>query len=136
MAQQASDSPAEPPNPGEPPASSNQSLVPPTFADPPGVTAMEEPQPGDYWTFESRDEITGKLTGSRTFTVTEATPVEITVRVSAPGGGSDLGLMVFDRSWNLKSASLWTYSPNDGQGIKAPLRVGASWGLQERIRRA
>jgi hypothetical protein len=28
------------------------------------------------------------------------------------------------------SAGLWTYSPNDGQGIKSPLQVGLSWAFK------
>jgi hypothetical protein len=113
----------------EPRVSPSEPPVPPTFAEPPSVAAMEEPQPGDYWTFESRDEITGKLTSPRTTTVTEVTPTEISVRVSAPAG-SDLGFSVYDRSWNRKSAGVWTYSPNDGQGIKSPLQVGTSWAFK------
>jgi hypothetical protein len=90
---------------------------------------MEEPAPGDYWTYESHDEITGKLTTPQTTTVTEVTPVEISVRLSAPGR-SDLGFGVYDRSWNLKSNGGWTYSPHDGQGFKSPLQINASWGFK------
>jgi hypothetical protein len=103
--------------------------VPPTFAEPPSVTAMEEPQQGDYWSYEVRDEITGKLVGPRITTITEVTPTEISVRLSSPSGG-ELGLSVYDRSWNLKSGAPWKFTPHDGQGIKSPLRVGATWALR------
>jgi hypothetical protein len=133
MAQQANDysgdSSEAPASTSQAPASTSQAPVPPTFGGPPTVKMMEDPQPGDYWTYESRDEITGKLSGAITYTVTEATPVEISVRISA-AGGSDLGFMVYDRYWNLKSNGSWTYSPNDGQGIKGSLRVGDSWAIK------
>jgi hypothetical protein len=109
-------------------AGSNPAPVPPTFAEPPTVINMEEPQPGDHWAFETRDEITGKLTGPRTTTVTEVTPTEISVRFSV--GGNDTGFSVYDRSWNEKSGGAWKYSPNDGLGIKSPLRNGASWSFK------
>jgi hypothetical protein len=111
----------------------NAPSVPPTFAEPPSVVAMEAPQAGDHWAYETRDEITGKLTGPRTTTVTEVTPTEISVRVSADGiaaTGSDTGFGVYDRTWNQMSGGVWKYSPNDGLGIKTPLHVGASWAIR------
>jgi hypothetical protein len=109
-------------------ADRDSSPVPPTFAELPTVLAMEEPQAGDHWAFETRDEITGKLTGPQTTTVTEVTPTEISVRFSM--SGIDGGFSVYDRSWNLKSGGIWKYSPNDGMGIKPPLRNGASWAVK------
>ena len=44
------------------------------------VIAMEEPSPGDFWVYETRDEISGKISSVRTNTVTEVTPTEISVR--------------------------------------------------------
>jgi hypothetical protein len=107
---------------------SDPTPVPPTFAEPPSVIAMQEPQPGDHWAYETRDEITGKLTGPSTSTVTEVTPTEISVRAST--AGIDTGFNVYDRSWNKKSGGIWKYSPNDGMGIKSPLRDGAGWAFK------
>ena len=64
--------------------------APPQAAAPPDAAAsvqpakalvpMEEPQPGDRWTYEVRDEITGSVTATRENVVTEVTPTEISVR--------------------------------------------------------
>lgn len=93
------------------------------------VVSMEEPQPGDHWTYEVRDEITGTITVTRENVVTEVTPTEITVR-SKKLGTSDEGLNVYDRSWNLVEAAPWRYSPNDGMGVRMPLAVGKTWPVQ------
>ena len=49
------------------------------------VIAMEEPSPGDFWVYETRDEISGKVSAVRTNTVTEVTPTEISVRFTTEG---------------------------------------------------
>jgi hypothetical protein len=98
----------------------------PVQAAPARVIAMDQPMPGDHWTYEARDEITGKTTGRRTLLVTEITPTEISVRFSFQGSDRT-GFNIYDRSWNLKSRDPWKYSPNDGLGVKSPLRVGATW---------
>ena len=90
------------------------------------VAAMEEPLQGDFWTYEVRDEISGKVSAIRTNVVTEVTPTEISVRYTVEGKDSQ-GLNVYDRSWNLKNAGEWKYQPNDGNGIRSPLKVGDSW---------
>lgn len=93
------------------------------------IVPMEEPLPGDYWTFEIRDEITGKINYVRTFVITEVTPSEISVR-STDAGKTDGDLNVYDRSWNLKSRSSWKWQPHDGSGIKSPLKIGDTWRFQ------
>jgi len=97
----------------------------PSSPAPKPVVAMEEPRPGDFWTYEIRDEITGKISSIRTFVVTEVTPTEISVSVHIEGK-DNVGLNVYDRSWNLTSAPPWKYQPNNGEGIVSPLKVGAS----------
>ena len=98
-------------------------------AAPANVVAMDEPMPGDHWTYEARDEITGKTTGRRTLLVTDVTPTEISVRVSFQGSDRT-GFSIYDRSWNLKSRDPWKYAPNDGLGVKSPLQVGATWAFK------
>lgn len=90
------------------------------------VVAMEEPQQGDFWTYEVRDEISGKVSAVRKNMVTEVTPKEISVRFTIEGK-DDQGLQVYDRSWNLKNAGEWKYQPSDGSGVRLPLKVGDSW---------
>jgi hypothetical protein len=96
----------------------------PTAARP--VIAMEEPLPGDFWTYEMRDEIAGKIKEVRTNLVTEVTATEISVRFDIKATSTE-GQNLYDRSWNLKSRAPWRYQPHDGGGIQSPLKVGASW---------
>jgi hypothetical protein len=93
------------------------------------VVPMEEPLPGDHWTYEVRDEITGTITATRTNVVTEVTPTEITVRFKIVGRSNE-GFLVYDRSWNLLNSGSWKYSPNDGSGIRTPLTTGKTWAFQ------
>ncbi len=87
---------------------------------------MEDPRPGDFWIYEMRDEISGKIDAVRKNTVTEVTPTEISVRFTTEGKESG-GLNVYDRTWNLKISGPWKYQPHDGTGIQSPLKVGAIW---------
>jgi hypothetical protein len=114
-----------PPPEGTTAPSSSPASVPPSKA----VTSMEEPIPGDHWTYEVRDEITGTISATRANVVTEVTPKEITVRFRIVGTPNE-GLNVYDRSWNLLSAGPWRYSPNDGSGIRTPLAIGKTWSFQ------
>ena len=105
-------------NDAPPPASA------PAAAKP--VVSMEEPLPGDFWTYELRDEISGTVKAVRNDMVTEVTATEISVRFNIQGTPAE-GLNVYDRSWNLKSAALWKYQPHDCSGIQVPLKAGANW---------
>lgn len=93
------------------------------------VVSMEEPRPGDHWTYEVRDEITGKVTATRENVITEVTPTAISVRLKNLGASSkdEDGFAVYDRSWNMVEGGTWRYSPNDGSGIQSPLAVGKTW---------
>jgi hypothetical protein len=93
------------------------------------VTPMEEPLPGDHWTYEVRDEITGAISATRMNVVTEVTPTEISIRFSIQGTTNG-GFNIYDRSWNLISNEPWRYSPNDGSGIRTPLAIGKTWTFQ------
>ena len=90
------------------------------------VISMEEPMPGDFWTYELRDEISGAVKAVRNNMVTEVTATDISVRFNIQGKPED-GLNVYDRSWNVKGAAPWKYTPHDGSGIQLPLKAGASW---------
>ena len=98
-------------------------------ASPKAVVTMEEPLPGDRWIYEMRDEIEGTVSGTRTSTVTEVTPREISTRFKNAGNGAQ-GQVIFDRSWNIISNETWRYSPNDGSGVQSPLAVGKTWRFQ------
>ncbi|MGA7072657.1 hypothetical protein [Bradyrhizobium sp.] len=108
-----------------------QQASPPAATEPSqAVVLMEEPQPGDHWTYEIHDEITGKISDTRENVVTEVTQKNISLRFKMVGT-SNMGLDVYDRSWNLLSAPNWRYSPYQGStGVSAPLEVGKNWSFQ------
>ncbi|MCC8966675.1 hypothetical protein H8A95_31195 [Bradyrhizobium sp. Pear76] len=106
-------------------ATAQQAPTPPSSTAKP-VVAMEQPLPGDNWTYEVRDEITGKISATREIVITEVTPTDISVR-SKDLISSKLGAIVYDRSWNLLSSGDWKYTPNDGTGIQTPLAIGKTW---------
>jgi len=112
-------------------ASAQQAMAP--AAAPPqaakAVVPMEEPLTGDHWTYEIRDEITGKITATREHAVTEVTPTAISIRSRKLGAtnNNEDGFAVYDRSWNIVEGRPWRYSPNDGSGIQSPLTVGKTW---------
>jgi hypothetical protein len=108
---------ADAPAPVSPAASTPQKAVAP----------MEEPLPGDHWTYEVRDEIAGTVTSIRQNVVTEVTPKEVTVRYSNVGTSNNDGLNIYDRSWNVLENRPWRFSPHDGSGIQSPLTVGKTW---------
>jgi hypothetical protein len=108
-----------------PAASSSPASVQPSKA----VVSMEEPLPGDHWTYEVRDEISGSISATRANVVTDVTPKEISVRFKIEGTRNE-GFNVYDRSWNLINSGRWKYSPNDGTGIRTPLTTGKTWTFQ------
>jgi hypothetical protein len=91
--------------------------------------SIEQPMTGDHWTYEVRDEITGELTSTATNTITDVTPAEIAVRLQFLGKPG-ISYLIYDHSWNVKDNQIWKYSPNDGTGIKLPLKVGNNWSIQ------
>jgi hypothetical protein len=94
------------------------------------IIRMEEPQPGDHWAYEIRDEISGKTVGIRDNVVTEVAPTGISVRFKMQGTSNE-GFNLYDRLWNLKKSGQTTYSPHDGtSGIPASLTVGNTWTFQ------
>jgi hypothetical protein len=110
------------------PATWAQQASSPETETPKGVVRMEEPLAGDHWTYEIRDEITGKVTATREHAITEVTPTHISVRSRKLGGNTnDEALAVYDRSWNIVEGRPWRYSPNDGTGIQSPLEIGKTW---------
>lgn len=93
------------------------------------VVPMEEPKLGDRWTYEVRDEITGKISATRENVVTDVAPNEITVRYKNLANDKT-GFNIYDRSWNLVEDQPWRFSPHDGSGIQSPLTVGKAWRVQ------
>jgi hypothetical protein len=96
-----------------------------TESAPPQET-MEDPQVGDRWTYEIRDDITGDIKSTFTATITEVSATEISLRTNVIGN-SNFGYVTYDHSWNRTINGNWRFSPNDGTGIRAPLEVGKTW---------
>ena len=90
---------------------------------------MEQPLVGDRWTYEIRDEISGKLKRTNTELITEVTPNEISVRIETLGSNG-AGIFVYDHAWNMKAGPDWKFTPHDGMGVKAPLKTGSTWKFQ------
>lgn len=99
---------------------------PPALIGAKPIKPMEEPLQGDFWIYEVRDEISGKINAVRKNVVTEVTSTDISVLHTVEGKDTQ-GLSIYDRSWNLKENAPWKYQPHDGSGIRAPLKVGATW---------
>jgi hypothetical protein len=108
------------------------SCVTPSLAEeggpksPPSVNAtLQQVVPGDHWSYQVKDEITGVVKLTRTETVTDVSNSQITVRFDADNGRS--GVVFYDRSWNVVRNGPFKYSPNDGTGFQLPLTPGAQW---------
>jgi len=90
---------------------------------------MEGPQPGDHWTYESRDEITGDVKSTFVQTITDVAATEINVRVTVLGNPNN-GYVTFDSGWNLTNDGTWRFTPNDGSGVRVPLSIGKTWPIK------
>jgi hypothetical protein len=94
----------------------------------PGTAAvkMPDPVPGDTWSYEVKDEISGKLKAKRTDLLTDVTKNEINLRLQVADTERTVNI-IYDRSWDIVRDGPLKYSPNDGTGIRLPLAVGAQW---------
>ncbi len=70
-----------PPAPALPPGTTLVPIVPGLPRTHVPVMDMTEPVPGDHWSYETHDEITGEIKKSLTHTVTDTAGTEISVRV-------------------------------------------------------
>jgi hypothetical protein len=108
--------------------------APPAAAAPPveapnSTESMEDAQLGDHWTYEFRDDISGDVKSTLTYTVTDLSDKQIGIRITKLGTSNN-GDQTFDRSWNLMESGSWRYAPNDGTGIPSPLAVGKTWSFK------
>ena len=99
---------------------------PPASEAAPATTPMEDPQTGDHWTYEFRDEITGEVKSTLTNTITDVSDTDISVRNTALGTAG-IAYVNYDHSWNRTGNDTWRFTPNDGGGIRMPLAVGKTW---------
>jgi hypothetical protein len=104
----------------------NSTPAPAATESAPPQETMEDPQVGDHWTYEFRDDITGNVKSILTNTVTDVSGSQINVQITRVGNANS-GYLTFDHSWNLINNGVWRFTPNDGSGIQAPLAVGKTW---------
>jgi len=108
-------------------------LVSLAMAGPPAAQsprdASEGVKVGDWWTYDQKDEIAGKLIDTYTSTVTEISPKEIVTSL-AFRGRSTLGVVIFDHDWDRILNGSLRYNPNDGHGVRIPLAVGKEWRVE------
>lgn len=82
--------------------------------------------PGDRWTYEVTDEITGDVKETTTVNVVSVSDNEIVTRVTERGASRPIQV-VYDRNWNRVDDDVWKYRPSDGSGIPTPLELGKEW---------
>jgi hypothetical protein len=105
---------------------SNSTPAPAATESAPPQEKMEDPQLGDHWTYEVRDDITGEIKSTTTNTITDISATDISIRTSVLGN-ANFGYLNYDHSWNRTSNDTWRFTPNDGSGIRLPLEVGKTW---------
>jgi hypothetical protein len=89
---------------------------------------MQQVAPGDHWTFDVKDEISGTIRETRKVMVTDVSKDAVAVRIDFVKAGRTTDL-IYDRSWNVthNDTTGAKYSPNDGTGVKFPLTLNAQW---------
>jgi hypothetical protein len=103
--------------------------APPSSApvSPPTASAnLQRAAPGDHWTYQVRDEISGAIKTMRTVIVTDVSATEIATRFEIAETGRS-GNILYDHSWNVMRDAMYKYSPNDGSGIHLPLTQNTKW---------
>ncbi len=106
-------------------ASHAEQLATPVVAQAVPAT-MQQPTPGDRWTYDVKDDISGALKWTRTDMITDVSKDDITVRFDIAGTGRS-GNVTYDRSWDIVRSGPFKYTPNDGTGVRLPLTLGAQW---------
>jgi hypothetical protein len=88
-------------------------------------------KPGDRWTYQVIDDVTGETKSTAVHTVTEIKDKTYSVQSSFTPYGqsvSNTTLQIFDEDWNLVEDALWSNKPaNPSTGIRLPLKLGAQW---------
>jgi hypothetical protein len=82
--------------------------------------------PGDRWSYDITDEITGDLKQTTSIVVLSVSDAEINTRVTNRGAPRPIQI-AFDRGWNRLDDEVWRYKPSDGTGLQMPLLLGKEW---------
>ena len=90
--------------------------------------------PGDSWTYEVRDDVTGDLLSTATFVATKVTADGIETRVDREQritNAKTTTTEIFDTRWRLKDNGNVVFRPySDNSGAPADLQVGKSWSFK------
>jgi hypothetical protein len=101
-----------------------------TAAVPPSAPVdMGQAAVGDHWSYDLTDEISGEVKRRTIATVTEISSNSVTIRTERVGA-DNVGIIVYDNSWNVVRSGAQRFSPNDGSGVELPLEVGKTWKIQ------
>jgi len=100
-------------------------------AGPAPVVDKIDVRPGDRWSYQVIDDVTGETKSTTVHTVTELRDKSYSVQSAFTPYGQSVAttsLQVFDESWNLLEDQVWTRKPAEpSTGIRLPLKVGAQW---------
>ncbi|THD41975.1 MAG: hypothetical protein E7774_16950 [Bradyrhizobium sp.] len=109
---------------------------PPVASDVPVNPAIHV-SPGDSWTYDVRDDITGDARGVVTFEVTKASDTEIETRSTQRKKVTDLqsaSTQVFDARWRQKSNGKFAFQPYlASTGVPDDLEVGTTWAFKYEV---
>ncbi|MEW6436110.1 MAG: hypothetical protein AB1508_02945 [Pseudomonadota bacterium] len=100
-----------------------------TISAPKDIAKAASAQIGDYWHYDSRDDITGHVV-QIDYIVTDVTPTTVAVRAQVEGRAGPPGSMTYDSAWSVIRRDPWRFLPSDGTGILQRLVVGASWSFE------
>ncbi len=88
-------------------------------------------KPGDRWTYDVLNDITGEKEGTATYLLTEVVGDTLSVQMTRdPGNGKPSwnSLLLFDKNWNFLEDSVWKRTPGSPTtGIRLPLDQNTKW---------
>jgi hypothetical protein len=83
-------------------------------------------KPGDRWTYDYRDEISGDVKHTATYVTVDVTDKEITTRLSLRGRPG-ARTVAYTPSWSRIDDDTWKFEPHEGAQFTAPFKVGTEW---------
>jgi len=100
----------------------------------PPVSPAIQVSPGDSWTYDIRDDITGEVRGTVTFEVAKVTEAEIETRVAKKKQllhTETTSKEIFDSHWRMKDNGKVVFRPAlETTGVPDDLAVGKSWSFK------
>jgi hypothetical protein len=98
------------------------------------IDAKIQVSPGDSWTYDLRDDVTGDVKGSVVFEVTKAADGEIetrTTRQMSSTNAKTTTVQRFDARWRRTDNGKYVWRPHlDTSGVPDALQIGKSWSFK------